>query len=108
MLPFQVPVRYLSRPTGKDRPPEILEDRRIEKLIPHFHRYEKKAREKVKYVVMDMNAPYEKLVHTVFPNAEIVIDRFHIVQHINRAFNQVRVQVMNSFKNKKEDKEEKK
>lgn len=87
---------------------EILEDRRIAKLIPHFRRYEKKAREKVKYVVMDMNAPYEQLVHKVFPNAEIVIDRFHIVQHINRAFNQIRVQVMNSFKNNKDDKEEKK
>lgn len=58
--------------------------------------------------MMNMNAPYEKLVHKVFPNAEIVIDRFHIVQHINRAFNQIRVQVMNSLKNKKDDKEEKK
>lgn len=34
----------------------------------------------------------------VFPNAEIVPDRFHIVQHINRSFNQLRVQIMNRFR----------
>lgn len=77
---------------------EILEDRRLPKLIRHFMTYDRKARLNVKYLVMDMNAAYHQLIRTVFPNAEIVIDRFHIVQHINRSFNQLRVKIMNSFR----------
>ncbi len=48
---------------------------------------------------MDMNAPYFELVKAVFPNAKIVTDRFHIVQQITRALNQLRIKTMNSFKN---------
>ena len=37
----------------------------------------------------------------MFPNAEIIIDRFHIVQNINRELNKARVKLMNQYKNKK-------
>ncbi len=40
------------------------------------------------------------LIREVFPNAEIVIDRFHIVQALNRALNMTRVTVMNRFMTK--------
>ena len=46
---------------------------------------------------MDMNASYQNLIKTVFPNAVIVVDRFHIVQHMNRNFNQLRVVIMKQF-----------
>ena len=77
---------------------EILEDRRLNKLTQHFFRYSIKARRRVKYFVMDMNASYAQLIQTIFPNAELIIDRFHIVQHMNRNFNRLRIKVMNSFK----------
>ncbi len=35
------------------------------------------------------------------PNAAIIFDRFHIVQHLNRELNKYRVQVMNEYRNKK-------
>ncbi|WP_366143856.1 transposase, partial [Fusobacterium sp.] len=35
----------------------------------------------------------------LFPNAKISIDRFHLVQLINRSFNKVRIQIMNKHKN---------
>ena len=76
---------------------EILESRRFTFLKTHFMRYSRKARLKVKYLVMDMNAPYAKLIKSVFPNAQVVTDRFHIVQHINRTLNQYRTQIMNQF-----------
>lgn len=47
---------------------------------------------------MDMNANYGALLKTVFPNAQIIIDRFHTIQHINRNLNQLRVTVMNTFR----------
>ena len=36
----------------------------------------------------------------LFPNAKIVLDRFHIVQHLSRAMSRVRVQIMNQFHRK--------
>ena len=60
-------------------------------------KFSRKQRLKVKYLVMDMNASYQNLIKTVFPNAVIVVDRFHIVQHMNRNFNQLRVVIMKQF-----------
>ena len=34
------------------------------------------------------------------PNEKIVLDRFHIVQHLRRAMSRVRVQIMNQFDRK--------
>lgn len=75
----------------------VLENRRLAFLKPYLLKFTRKARANVKYVVMDMNAPYFELVKAVFPNAKIVTDRFHIVQQITRALNQLRIKTMNSF-----------
>lgn len=75
----------------------ILEDRRLVKLTQYFMHFLKKARLKVTHLVMDMNNSYNQLLKTVFSNAEIVTDRFHIVQPINHSFNQLRIQIMNCF-----------
>ena len=44
----------------------ILEDRRLYKLTQYFLRFPRKARLKVKYLIMDMNASYCQLLKTVF------------------------------------------
>ena len=49
---------------------------------------------------MDMFSPYYDLAKQLFPNAKIVLDRFHIVQHLSRAMSRVRVQIMNQFHRK--------
>lgn len=82
----------------------VLENRQLAYLKTHFLRYPRKVRCKVKYLVMDMNAPYAQLIKAIFPKAQIVTDRFHIVQQINRAFNQLRVKTMNGFRKKDETK----
>ena len=51
----------------------------------------------VKYLVMDMNYSYDKLIKRCFPNAQLITDRFHVVQQMTRAFNTLRIQVMKSF-----------
>lgn len=43
-----------------------------------------------------MYKPYIELIKKLFPNAKIIIHRFHIVQAINREINRCRVSVMNS------------
>ena len=38
-----------------------------------------------------MYAPYVSLVKKCFPKAKLIIDRFHIVQHIGRTFRNHRI-----------------
>ena len=76
---------------------DIVEDRRLYSLTEYFSRFSLEARNNVKYVCMDMYTPYISLVNSIFPNAKIVIDKFHIVNLVNRAFNQTRISIMNSI-----------
>ena len=39
---------------------------------------------------MDMWAPYAKAVRENAPRAQVLFDRFHLVQHLNRAVDEVR------------------
>lgn len=45
--------------------------------------------EKVKAVSMDMSAPFAPAVRTCLPHATIVIDHFHVIQYVMKAFRQV-------------------
>lgn len=75
---------------------DIVEDRRLHSLTEYFSRFSLEARNNVKYICMDMYTPYISLVNSIFPDAKIVIDKFHIVNLVNRAFNQTRISIMNS------------
>lgn len=50
----------------------------------------KEWREKIQFFALDMNAGFFKAVRKLCPNAEIAVDRFHLVQDLNEAFNDVR------------------
>ena len=56
-----------------------------------------------KLITMDMFSPYYQLAKQLFPNAKIVLDRFHIVQHLSRDMNRVRIQIMNQFDRKSQE-----
>lgn len=73
---------------------DVIADRKQNFLKTHFNRYTYPARKSVKLVCMDMYTPYIGVVKKVFPNAEIVFDRFHIVQNVSRELNNYRVSVM--------------
>ncbi|MCT8311320.1 ISL3 family transposase [Tetragenococcus halophilus] len=77
---------------------DILEDRRNFKLVAYFQRFPYKMRQRVQHVVMDMNASYSPMIHQVFPKAKILVDHFHVIQQISRAFNQQRIRSMNQLK----------
>ncbi|MCC9079629.1 transposase [Enterococcus faecium] len=51
-------------------------------------------------MVTNMNAPYFSLVKESFPNAQIIIDCFHIGQHLNKFFDRVRKRVMKQLNQK--------
>lgn len=79
---------------------DIVENRKLNNLIKYFSRFPKSARNNVKNIVIDMYPPYISLIKTMFPNAKISIDRFHLIQLINRAFNKIRIAIMNKQDNK--------
>ena len=69
----------------------------------HFLRYPRQVRMRVKVMTMDMFSPYYQLAKQLFPNAQIVLDRFHMIQHLSRAMNRVRIQIMNQFDRKSQE-----
>ncbi|RSI65151.1 Transposase [Streptococcus oralis] len=78
----------------------VLEGRTQAVIRNHFLRYDRAVRCQVKIITMDMFSPYYDLAKQLFPNAKIVLDRFHIVQHLSRAMSRVRFQIMNQFDRK--------
>ncbi|MDG7489541.1 transposase, partial [Streptococcus pneumoniae] len=89
----------------------VLEGRTHAIIRNHFLRYDRVVRCRVKIITMDMSSPYYDLAKQLrfqisrlrlkqSPNAKIVLDCFHIVQHLSRAMSRVRVQIMNQFHRK--------
>ena len=50
-------------------------------------------KKQVKYFVTDMNTVYKDLARQYFPNATIVIDRFHVVRYVTWALENVRKRI---------------
>ena len=73
---------------------DFVENRQLRKLIQYFQSYSKKARRSVKTICIDFYTPYIKLIKTMFPNAKIIADRFHIVQLLTRSMSITRVKFM--------------
>ena len=78
----------------------ILDGRTQTAIRNHFLRYPRQVRNRVRVITMDMFSPYYSIAKKLFPSAKIVLDRFHIVQHLSRAMNRLRIQIMNLFDRK--------
>ncbi|MFC0403619.1 ISL3 family transposase, partial [Enterococcus ureilyticus] len=76
---------------------DVVENRQLPFLERYFSHFPLAVRKTVKYIVCDMYAPYFSLVKKLFPTAQIILDRFHIVQLISRTFLKHRIQRMNTF-----------
>ena len=48
-------------------------------------------RENIKEVSVDMWGGFEKVIKEVFPNALIIIDRFHVMKLVNKFLNKIRL-----------------
>ena len=75
---------------------DVLPTRKLPRLTSYFLGCTNP--EEVEFLVTDMNAAYFQLTKRVLPNAKIVIDRFHIVKHMNQAFNELRIREMNELR----------
>ena len=75
----------------------LLENNRQTTIKKHFYKYSRQAREAVKIVTVDMSGAYIPIIGKLFPKAEIVLDRFHIAQHLSRAMMTTRIAIMKAF-----------
>ncbi len=82
---------------------EVLPSRDTKTIKKYFLGFPLKNRKRVKHVVMDMNAQYSSFIGYLFPNAQIIIDGFHIVQRIGKALDNVRKSIQNSIEDKQHD-----
>lgn len=70
---------------------DILKSRTQTTLIDYFKPYQN--RKNVTHFVMDMNYAYREFAESFFPNAKIVIDKFHVVRYVTWALENVRKRV---------------
>ena len=77
---------------------DIVEDRKLLSLLQYFSYYSFNARKSVKFIVIDMYSPYVSLIKKMFPNAQIIIDTFHLIQLISRSLNKTRIKAMKNNK----------
>lgn len=69
-------------------------------LHNHFFDYPRKERLKVKYLVIDMWDDYKSL-SVLFPNAKVVVDKYHYVRQVFWALDNVRKRVQKDFRKDK-------
>ena len=92
----EMAFEYINVMTGEIL--AILNQRNQFTIKNHFIvNYSLNDRKSVKTITIDMNAGYVSVIKELFPNAKIIIDRFHLVQLINRSMNKTRIQVMNQL-----------
>ena len=72
---------------------DILDSRKSNDLEKYFLRYPRAERNKVKHISIDFYSGYISLAKKMFKNANISIDRFHIVIQAYNALNITRVKL---------------
>ena len=72
---------------------DILDSRKSRDLEKYFRRYPKRQRDKVKHISIDFYSGYIYLAQKLFKNAEISIDRFHIIVQAYNALNNTRIKL---------------
>lgn len=72
---------------------DILDSRKSRDLEKYFRRYPKRQRDKVKHISIDFYSGYIYLARKLFKNAEISIDRFHIIVQAYNALNNTRIKL---------------
>lgn len=70
---------------------DIQDSRKSNDLEKYFRRYSRDERNQVKHISTDFYSGYIYLAKKLFKNAEISIDRFHIVIQVYNALNSTRI-----------------
>ena len=70
---------------------EVIDSHKSDDIIDILKQQPLAMRQGVEEVCVDMWGGFPKVIREVFPNAKIVIDRFHVQKLINKALNKIRL-----------------
>lgn len=76
---------------------DILPSRNTEDLCKHFLKYPYKERAEVKKIVMDLSTLFRSVAKTMFPEAKIVADKFHVIRVVINSLENVRKRIQKEF-----------
>lgn len=76
---------------------DILPSRNTEDLCKHFLEYPYKERAVVKKIVMDLSTLFRSVTKTMFPEAKIVADKFHVIRVVINSLENVRKRIQKEF-----------
>lgn len=85
---------------GRKRLLWVGEHRKCKTLLKFFHWLGKERSAAIEFVASDMWKAYLKVVARKIPQAIHILDRFHIMAHLNKAIDQVRTEEAKEMKRK--------
>jgi transposase len=77
---------------------EVIDSHESEEIKKALLEWPLELREQVEEVSVDMWGGFPKIIKEIFPNARIVIDRFHVMKKINEELNSIRKALSKSLK----------
>lgn len=86
---------------GRRRLLSVSKGRSMKSFLRFWHDLGKERAKEIKYVCSDMWKPYLKVIAKKAPQALNILDRFHIVAHLNKAVDKVRIEEMKTLKKEK-------
>jgi transposase len=80
---------------------EVIDSHKSDDIIEVLKQQPEAMRASVEEVCVDMWGGFPKVIKEVFVNAEIVIDRFHVMKLVNKLLNKIRLKLgLTGLKNK--------
>ena len=70
---------------------EVVDSHKSDDIIAALKQQPLDIREGVEEVCVDMWGGFPKVIREVFPNAKIVVDRFHVQKLVNKSLNKIRL-----------------
>jgi transposase len=80
---------------------EVIDSHKSDDIIAVLKQQPETVRESVEEVCVDMWGGFPKVIKEVFPKANIVIDRFHVMKLVSKSLNKIRLKLgFTGLKNK--------
>ena len=70
---------------------DILTSFKQKDLIKYFNKEPKKISEQIKYFSINIYSPDKAVAENIFPNDQMLFDKFHLVTAINKALDELKV-----------------
>ena len=81
----------------------VLPDRRKDTLENWFDELTEEQRRAIKFVSIDMWAPYAQAARAKLPKAQLTVDRFHVMKQLNERLGQMRRKIQRALPEEKKD-----